>query len=62
MMFPTCPAGLGEEGAPRCGLPAEPERAARRPNTSPAYYLGHPGGLWITATRPRRQRIGARVR
>jgi hypothetical protein len=109
MMFLTCPAYLDQEGALRCGLPAEvscrftmrstdgplesamircpaghcfsgpiasltwdstdhhdlgpagpgdvlaePERDARRPNTAPAYYLGHPAGLWITAMRPRR--------
>jgi len=36
-------------------FPAEPERKAHRPNTAPAYYLGHPAGLWITAMRPRRR-------
>jgi hypothetical protein len=36
-------------------FPAEPERKARRPHTAPAYYLGHPAGLWITAMRPRRR-------
>ena len=38
-------------------LPAEPERTGRRPNTAPAYYLGHPARLWITVTRPRRTHI-----
>jgi hypothetical protein len=37
-------------------VPAEPERKDRRPNTAPAYYLGHPAALWITAMRPRRRR------
>ena len=36
-------------------VPAEPERTDRRPNTAPAYYLGHPARLWITAMRPRRR-------
>jgi hypothetical protein len=43
----------GGEPAQRA-LPAEPERTDRRPNTAPAYYLGHPARLWITVTRPRR--------
>ena len=33
-------------------LPAEPEPKISRPNTAPAYYLGRPARLWITATRP----------
>jgi hypothetical protein len=36
-------------------FPAEPQREARFPNTAPAYYLGHPATLWITAMRPRRR-------
>ena len=36
-------------------VPAEPERKDRRPNTAPAYYLGHPAALWITVMRPRRR-------
>ncbi len=39
---------------------AEPERKGRRPNTAPAYYLGHPAALWITAMRPRRRRTAFR--
>ena len=36
-------------------VPAEPERTVRRPNSAPAYYLGHPAALWITVMRqPRR--------
>jgi len=34
--------------------PGEPEREARRPNSAPAYYLGRPAGLYVTALRPRR--------
>ncbi len=37
-------------------VPAQPERDARRPNTAPAYYLGHPAALWITAMRLHRRR------
>jgi hypothetical protein len=40
--------------------PAEPERRDRRPNTAPAYYLGHPAALWITVMRPRRWRTVSR--
>ena len=47
-------------GGSRSGdVPAEPERTVRRPNTAPAYYLGHPAGLWITAMRPRRRRTAS---
>ena len=28
---------------------------SQRPNAAPAYYLGHPASLWITAMRPRRK-------
>ena len=31
-----------------------------RPNTAPAYYLGHPASLWITAMHPRRTRAAPR--
>jgi hypothetical protein len=37
-------------------LPAKPEPEISRPNTAPAYYLGHPARLWITVMRPRRRR------
>jgi hypothetical protein len=44
-------------GGSRSGdVPAQPERDARRPNTAPAYYLGHPAALWITAMHPHRRR------
>ena len=84
MMVLACPARPDQDGAVRCGLPAEvrcrfsggreglqrghdgrdgggsalggfpaaPERKGRRPNTVPAYYLGHPAAVWITALRP----------
>ena len=41
-------------------FPAEAEQKVRRPNSAPAYYLGHPAGLWITAMRPRRERAASR--
>jgi hypothetical protein len=53
----------GHDGRGGCALrdfPAEAERKARRPNSAPAYYLGYPAGLWITAMRPRRERIASR--
>ena len=36
-------------------FPGEPGRALPRPNGAPAYYLGRPARLWITAMRPRRR-------
>ena len=52
--------GQRRDGFARRALPAEAERNVRRPNTAPAYYLGHPASLWITAMRPRRERAAAR--
>ena len=50
----------GDSGpAPRV-LPAGPERIARRPNTAPAYYLGRPAALWMSAMRPRRRPAATR--
>ncbi len=46
----------GGSGSALRDFPAEPERKVRPPNTAPAYYLGHPAALWITAMRPRRRR------
>ena len=44
-------------GGSRSGdVPAEPDRDVRRPNTAPAYYLGRPARLYITAIRPSRRR------
>jgi hypothetical protein len=57
MMFLDCPAYLDQEGAVRCGLPAEVRcrgRHARRPNSAPAYYLGRPARQWVTIMGPRR--------
>ena len=50
----------GGGGSARRDVPAAPERTDRRPNTTPAYYLGHPAGLWITVMRPRHGRTAAR--
>ena len=50
----------GTDGSAARHLPAEAERTDRRPNTAPAYYLGHPAALWITVTRPRRRPAAAR--
>jgi hypothetical protein len=44
----------GSGSAPRV-FPAEPTRIIRRPNGAPAYYIGRPAALWITAMRPRRR-------
>ena len=40
-------------------FPAEPEPEVSRPNTAPAYYLGHPARLWITVMRPHRRRTAS---
>jgi hypothetical protein len=47
----------GRVGGSRLAIPGpgEPEREARRPNSAPAYYLGRPAGLYVTALRPRRR-------
>jgi hypothetical protein len=50
----------GQGGVARRAHPTEPERNVRRPNTAPAYYLGYPARLWITAMRPRRERAVSR--
>ena len=47
-------------GFARRDVPAGAERKVRRPNTAPAYYLGHPAALWITVMRPRRERTASR--
>src|SRR5262249_3864609 len=43
----------GGSGSARRDYPAESERRGRRPDTTPAYYLGQPAARWIAATRPR---------
>ena len=45
----------GGGGSALRDFPAKSGRNARRPNTAPAYYLGHPAALWITAMRPHRR-------
>jgi hypothetical protein len=35
-------------------------RKARRPNGAPAYYIGRPATMWITALRPRRTPAASR--
>jgi hypothetical protein len=37
-------------------FPASPQREVSRPSTAPAYCLGRPARLWITAMRPHRSR------
>src|ERR1035441_6436864 len=50
----------GAGGIAGLDFPAEPEPEISRPNTAPAYYLGHPARLWITVMRPRRKRTTSR--
>ena len=50
----------GGSGAALRDVPGAAERTVRRPNSAPAYYLGHPAALWITAMRPRRRRPASR--
>ena len=45
----------GGGGSALRDVPAEPEPGFSRPNTAPAYYLGHPARLWITVMGPRRR-------
>jgi hypothetical protein len=48
---PGCSGGLTVQA-----LRGDPEQDIRRPATAPAYYLGRPARLWITAMRPPRGR------
>jgi hypothetical protein len=50
----------GGGGSALRDFPAASEQGARRPNTAPAYYLGRPAAVWITAMRPRRRRTASR--
>ena len=53
----------GRDGMDKAAVrhfPAEAERGDRRPNTAPAYYLGHPAALWISVMRPRRRLAASR--
>jgi hypothetical protein len=47
------PSGTGRHISSR-DCPWEPDRETCRPNGAPAYYLGRPACLWITAMRRRR--------
>ena len=49
----------GGRGSNLRDSPGKPEWNARRQNTAPAYYLGHPASLWITAMRPRSRRTAS---
>jgi hypothetical protein len=57
------PAGLGSRADRddlRSGLPRQ-ERKVRLPSTAPAYYLGRPAALWLSATRPHHERAAIAV-
>ena len=45
----------GAAGSAAWHFPPSRSRVVSRPNTAPAYYLGHPARLWLTVTRPRRR-------
>ena len=50
--------GDGHEAAnafEKTPLPPRRGSGGSRPNTAPAYYLGRPASLWISATSPRRK-------
>jgi hypothetical protein len=49
-----------DDGSALRDNPTEPSRKVRPPNTAPAYYLGRPAAVWITATRPRRRPTASR--
>ena len=55
----THDGGDGGGGSALRDYPAEPERMGRRPNTAPAYYLGRPAWLWISALSPRRRQTAS---
>jgi hypothetical protein len=48
-------AGDGTAGSATPHFPPSRSRVFSRPNTAPAYYLGHPARLWLTIMRPRRR-------
>jgi hypothetical protein len=49
----TCP---DTTAGPARHPPGQPEPATSRPSTAPAYYLGRPARLWISAMTPRSRR------
>jgi hypothetical protein len=46
----------GGPDRPTAHPPTARARAIARPTTAPAYYLGRPAHIWLTATSPRRRR------
>ena len=46
----------GRSGAIARGHPGQPWREIARLDAAPAYYLGRPARMWITAMSPRRRR------
>jgi hypothetical protein len=42
-------------------FPARPQQEDSRPGTAPAYYLGRPARLWITAMRPHHSRTASNL-
>ena len=49
----------GRGGFATQAVPAEREPDIRRPNGAPAYYLGRPVQVWITAMSPRHRRTAS---
>ena len=45
----------GTAGSATRHFPPSRSRVFSRPNTAPAYYLGHSARLWLTVMRPRRR-------
>ena len=45
----------GMAGCATRHIPPSRSRVFPRPNTAPAYYLGHPARRWLTVLRPRRR-------
>ena len=52
--------GRDEDGSDPQDFPAGLKLKVRRPNTAPAYYLGHPAVLWITVMRQRHRTTASR--
>jgi hypothetical protein len=56
---PTASAGIIARGTRPDGgrdQPGKPWQESARPNSAPAYYLGRPARMWITAMSSRRRR------
>jgi hypothetical protein len=54
------PDGRHGGGSAYWDVPPGRNRQPAAPNSAPAYYLGRPADLWITAMRPRRRRTASR--